>query len=243
VERTGLEVNRMGANHPARHTDTMSNPPPIGLSTRLLPDSSDSRLFVELSSYAADLGEAISALELARQVRGHDGALRDASPYLVDFAAVAYCRTFFPSKVRKPMTDYVAIPEKHQDLHALITAYRNRRVAHSQSQLSSTFAVIAIDEGGSPRHGVFGMTASQELPAEVITQWAVLITTLLESVGDLQHDVEARLNATIAATSTQEIHEWPVGPAISEKFATDFTARDSRGRYPATWAMFWSTAD
>ncbi|WP_156376834.1 hypothetical protein [Yonghaparkia sp. Root332] len=221
----------------------MSTPQSPGLTPRLLPDSVDSRLFVELASYAADLLEASAAIDLAFRSRADDGPLDDATGFLIGYAAMAYCRTYFPSKVRRPMTDYVSIPTEHGAVHALITDYRNRRVAHSHSQLASTFAVIVLDANGSPRPGVFGLTTSQVLPPEVLDAWAELITVLSDRLGELQNEVEARLNAVIAATDREEIRRWPAGPAVSAQFSTDFTARDSRSRYPDTWTEFWSRDD
>lgn len=221
----------------------MSTPQSPGMTPRLLPDSADSRLFVELSSYAADLVEASAAVDLAIRSRADYGPLGDATGFLIGYAAMAYCRTYFPSKVRRPMTDYVSIPTQHDAVHALITDYRNRRVAHSQSQLASTFAVIALDADGSPRPGIIGFTTSQVLPPEVLDEWAELIAALSDRLGDLQNDVEARLNAVIATTDREEIRRWPAGPTISAQFSTDFTARDSRSRYPVTWTEFWSQAD
>jgi len=221
----------------------MSTPQSPGLTLRLLPDSADSRLFVELSSYTADLVEASTSLDLAIQSHVDSGPLGDATGFLIGYAAMAYCRTYFPSKVRRPMTDHVSIPAQHDDVHALITDYRNRRVAHSQSQRSSTFAMIALDADGSPRPGVIGFTTSQELPPEVLDEWAELIAALTDRLDELLNEVQARLNAVVAGTDREVVRRWPAGPAISAQFSTDFTARDSRSQYPVTWTEFWSRAD
>ena len=64
----------------------------------MVPDSVDARLFVELSSYGADLSEARHALDLASE-GGGDSPLRAASAYLIDFAGLAYCRPFFSPRM------------------------------------------------------------------------------------------------------------------------------------------------
>lgn len=66
-----------------------------------VPDSADARLFIELSSYAADLIEATVALDLATRARREGEVLDGAIPVLVGAAAVAYSRTFMPSSVRR----------------------------------------------------------------------------------------------------------------------------------------------
>ena len=66
----------------------------------MVEDSPDTRLVIELSSYASDLTEAHHALDLAIQGQDPGSPLADASPYLIGFAVVAYCRTISHSNVR-----------------------------------------------------------------------------------------------------------------------------------------------
>lgn len=218
----------------------MSIPLPDGLETRHLPDSADSRLFVELSSYQADLTEARTALELAIAGIDDAGLLGDARQFLVGYAAVAYCRTYFDSAVRSPMTERIDIPLEHAELHAQITDYRNKRVAHSQSHLASTFAFIGIDNDGSIRPGVIGMTATQEVPASFLERWISLIDLISELLSELQAEVEARIIHDVAATDVDEVRAWAMWPARADLPDSAFTARTSRGRYPTTWTTFWS---
>ncbi len=217
----------------------MSIPPPDGLETRHLPDSVDARLFVEFSSYQADLTEARTALELAISGIGDEGPLDDARQFLIGYAAVAYCRTYFHSKVRAPITDHISIPAEHAELHARITEYRNQRVAHSQSQLATTFAFVGIDTDGSIRPGVIGMTAAQEIPANFLEQWITLIDLIADLIGELQTEVEARIIQHVAAKDVAEVRAWAMWPARVDLPQSAFTARSSRGRYPTTWTTFW----
>ncbi|TFD65153.1 hypothetical protein [Cryobacterium ruanii] len=112
----------------------------------MIPDSADVRLFAELLSYGTDLSEARYALDLASDGI-EDSPLRDAAVYLVGFAALAYCRTFFTSNVRKSTTDHISIPVELEDLHRLIGAFRNTTIAHSQSELATTFPIGVLDAG------------------------------------------------------------------------------------------------
>src|SRR4051812_5623177 len=104
----------------------------------MLEDSADARLFVELSSYAADIVEAREALRLAARVSEEDSGLVDAAAYLINCAVVAYCRTIQDSNVRGRLTEHVEIPGDLADTHELIRGYRNTTVAHSQSEFSIT---------------------------------------------------------------------------------------------------------
>lgn len=220
----------------------MSIPPSDGLELRLLPDSPDARLFVELSSYTADLIEAKSALELALASIGGDGPLSNAHAFLTGFAAVAYCRTYFSSNVRTPMTERVSIPDEPADVHIHITEYRNRRVAHTQSHLSSTFAFVGIDADGI-RPGIIAATASAEIPAAILERWMTLIDVLIQRVGALQAEVETRILETVVRTDLGQVRTWRSRPDIVEQPASAFTARLSRGRYPTEWTVYWGTGE
>lgn len=75
----------------------------------MVPDSPDTRLFVTLGGFAAaDLTPAALALE--RALEWHDSDYDQEADFLVDFAAMAYCRAFFPSNVRKPLGHFLAVP-------------------------------------------------------------------------------------------------------------------------------------
>ena len=103
------------------------------------PDSPETRLFVELSDFAGgDLSPAATALGLATEFYERDEV--DSAGFLVDSAAVAYCRSFVTSSVRgtRSLNSHLAIPAKFAALHQTLRAYRNTTVAHSQSDLSST---------------------------------------------------------------------------------------------------------
>src|SRR4051794_32002570 len=88
----GAQPERAGA----RHTRAV-NPDERRFELMMVNESDDARLFVELSSHAADLAEARDSLELAlRSMPDPDSPLRDAERSLVANATMAYCRTFFP---------------------------------------------------------------------------------------------------------------------------------------------------
>ena len=63
----------------------------------VVPDSPDARLFVEMSSFGADLSQASQALGLA--IDANDDDVRE---FLLGFAVVASCRTVLPSNIPRP---------------------------------------------------------------------------------------------------------------------------------------------
>ena len=158
----------------------------------LLPDSVDSRLFIELSHFAgADLSPAATALELALD-RFEADDLDHVAGFLIDSAVMSYCRAFSSSSVRNPLSAYVEIPVRFRAVDERIREYRNMVIAHSQSSLTTTHPVVIERADGSRL--ATGWTISQPLPRPLLRQFAELIDVVVERVEELIAEVQARLD-------------------------------------------------
>ncbi len=145
----------------------------------MMDDSEDARLFVELSSHAADLVEARASLELAlRSAQDPNSPLRDAERSLVADATMAYCRTFFPSKVRHPVTAHVAIPRSFEATHEMVAMFRNRTIAHSHSDLLVSYAVAVLDAETHEVLDVMGPSVTSSMPPEQVHAFHDLVCAL-----------------------------------------------------------------
>lgn len=158
-----------------------------------VPDSADARLFVELSSYGADLAEARHALDLAIESRGEGSHLEDVAAYLIAFAVVAYCRTYFPSNIRKPLTDHIDIPDELSEIHRLVGAFRNTTIAHSQSKLATTFPVGVVDAETLCVRDVTAATVSQTLPPPLVDRFHKLLVTADDLLYGATEQIRQRL--------------------------------------------------
>lgn len=194
----------MAATH-ATHDSTITEGGDVGDNDRVdsaeqsifkfvaVSDSADARLFVELSSYGADLAEARRALDLATSSRGGDSQLEDAGAYLIAFAVVAYCRTYFPSKVRKALTDHITIPAELSDIHRIVGGFRNTTIAHSQSNLATTFPVAVLDAATLRVRDVTAATLSQTLPPPLVERFRKLVETAEDFLFEAIEPVRQRL--------------------------------------------------
>ena len=205
-----------------------------------VPDSADARLFVELSSYGADLAEARHALDLAIKSRGEGSQLEDAGAYLIAFAVVAYCRTYFQSNVRKPLTDHIAIPEELVDIHQLVRAFRNTTIAHSQSNLSTTFPVGVLNAATLQVQDVRAMTASQTLPPPLVERFRELVETADDLLFEVTEAVRQRLAEKLSRTDLARMVDEGGQLEIVDATDADFTPRTRRRPYPTSHTWYWS---
>lgn len=203
----------------------------------LLPDSDDSRLFIELSHFAgADLSPAAFAIELALdRIEADD--LDQTVGFLVDSAVMSYCRAFFPSNVRSPLSDYMQIPERFRSVDERIREYRNMVVAHSQSSLTVTLPMVIQRADGSRL--VSGWTFSQPLPLPLLKQFAELIDTVSDHLDVLIGEVQARLEPLLQAAVPVE--DAPL--IIKHELVDAFTARSRRPPYPESHTLYWVLND
>lgn len=208
----------------------------------MIDDSADARLFIELSSHAADLSEARAALELA--LRGTDGdePFKDARRYLAESAAMAYTRTFMPSKVRRPVTDFVTIPEPLLATHELIRLYRNRTIAHSQSSLSTTYAVGVLDATTLDVVCVTGPTISSDLPREHLRDFFDLIEAIEDALDEVIRPIRMRLTDALGEADRAALVKEGRTPDVRLRWAAEFTARDTRRPYPTSHSLYVSRA-
>ncbi|WP_157356965.1 hypothetical protein [Arthrobacter sp. U41] len=207
-----------------------------------VPDSADARLFVELSSYGADLAEARHALDLATGSRGDGSEQEDAGAYLIAFAVVAYCRTYFHSNVRKPLTEHIAIPAEYSDIHGLVGAFRNTTVAHSQSNLATTFPVGFLDAATLRLRDVTAATASQTLPPPLVERFRELIEVMDDLLFEMIEPVRQRLIEQLRESDLAKMVD--EGGQLEAVYATDadFNPRTRRRPYPTSHTVYWSGA-
>ena len=202
-------------------------------------DSNDARLFIELSSHAADLVEARDALVLAlRSMPDPDSPLRDAERSLVANAAMAYCRTFFPSKVRRPVTVFVEIPQALVATHELVAMFRNRTIAHSQSDLSVTYALGVLDAETLEVVDVTAPNISSPMPPEQVRSFLDLVTTVEERLDEVIEPIRMRLTERLADADRPALLKDGQKPTVRVLPAAEFDSRTTRPPYPASHPVY-----
>lgn len=202
-------------------------------------DSEDARLLIELSSHAADLVEARTALELALQsMSDAESPLQDAERSLVANAAMAYCRTFFHSKVRRPMTAFVEIPEALSDTHELVAMFRNRAIAHSQSDLSVTYAFAVLDAETLDVVHVMAPTISSPMPLAQVRNFLDLVNAVEKRLDEVIDPIRERLILNIAAADRAALVKEGRAPEIRVLAAAEFGSQRTRPPRPTSHPIY-----
>lgn len=195
----------------------------------VLPDSSDTRLLVELMSHANDLSEA--AHSLGRALDTGEGS--DVWEPLTSHAVTAYIRPFIHSNVRvrlDQMPEFPGMPLDVLATHTMIRKYRNTTVAHSQSDLVMPLPVARLNETGQVVH-VWGMSVIHPMPAAIAIRFADLITTMETIVDDAMRPVTERLLAWAQVQPPATIGQWQ-GPEVTLSTDDDFNGARRRPRIP-----------
>ena len=205
----------------------------------MVDDSDDARLFIELSSHAADLVEARDALELAlRSMLDTYSPLQDAERALVANAAMAYCRTFFPSKVRRPVTKFVEIPQAFSATHELVAMFRNRTIAHSQSDLSITYAVGVLDGDTLEVLDVSAPNISSTMPPEQVRKFLDLVNTVEALLDEVIGPIRTRLMGRLADADRAALIKDGLRLTARVLLAAEFGSQTTRPPYPASHPVY-----
>lgn len=208
----------------------------------MIEDSDDTRLFIELSSYAADLVEARDALELALQANADpESPLRDAERALINSAAMAYCRAVMVSAVRPPVTDQVEIPADCAATHELVRMFRNRTVAHSQSDLSVTYAVGVLDADSLDVLDVSAPNISSTMPPDRVRKFLELVNAMEERLDEAIHPVRMRLMEQLADADRAALIKDGPKPTVRDLRSGDFNPQTTRPNYPTSHPAYWTS--
>lgn len=201
-------------------------------------DSPDARLFVELSSCASDLLEAHSALEMSIECDNSKSPLQKAGPYLVGFAVMAYCRCFVPSNVRRAITDSIEIPQEQLPLHKQVMSFRNATIAHSQSDLATTYPLAVLDPTTFEVLFVSGATVASTLPHSVVEEFRSLVEGLVQLLDDVIDPIRTRLEDGLRKVTPEELLA-AAKPVATQAWAEEFNARTKRAPYPDAHPIYW----
>ena len=201
----------------------------------MVDDSDDARLFIELSSYAADLVEARDALGRAlRSMADTNSPLQDTERSLVANAVMAYCRTFFPSKARRPVTYFVEIPQALSATHELVAKFRNRTIAHSQSDLLITYAVGVLDAETLEVLDVTAPSISSPMPPDQVRNFICLVDAVAERLDEVIEPTRMRLMGRLASADRAALIKDGPRPTPRVLLAAEFNSSTTRLPYPTS---------
>ena len=205
---------------------------PLSSTVAMLPDTPDSRLLAELSSYSDDLSEAGQAIDQALEA-GHDSLLWQP---LTSYAVIAYMRAFARSNVRPGLLAHVPIPDDMVDTHDMIRGHRNTTIAHSQSELSMSLPLATLTPEGTVRQ-VIPITIRHNLPQTTARRIADAVDRMCALVAEKIEPLAERMTAEYRDASPGRVADWPV-PDLDHEHADRFNAQSTRRRQPR-FVAYW----
>lgn len=205
---------------------------PLSSTVAMLPDTPDSRLLAELSSYSDDLSEASDAIDQALEA-GHDSPLWQP---LTSYAVIAYIRAFAHSNVRSGLLAHIPIPDDLVDTHDMIRGYRNTTIAHSQSELSMSLPLATLTSEGAVSQ-VIPITIRHNLPQTTARRIAETVDRMSGLVSEMIKPLAERMTAEYQDASPDAVAAWPV-PDLDHEHAAEFTAQSRRRRQPR-FVAYW----
>jgi hypothetical protein len=195
----------------------------------VLPDTSDTRLLVELTSHASDLSEASHTL--ARALSEGEGS--ELWLPLTSHAVTVYIRPFILSKVRRrldEMSEVPPMPNELQVVHDVIRTYRNTTIAHSQSNLNMPLPLALLDGEGRGVN-VAGVSLIHPMPLAMAERFADLIAAMEDVVEQATQPVLERLRDWLKDQDPETIGAWRI-PEFIDARDVDFTAAHKRNPKP-----------
>src|SRR5680860_979466 len=88
---------------------------------------------------------------------------------------------------------HIVIPAELQDFHELVGAFRNTTIAHSQSELTTTFPVGVLDAETLRVRDAMAMTVTQTLPPPLVSRFRELLEAVDELLFEVTEPVRQRL--------------------------------------------------
>jgi hypothetical protein len=158
---------------------------------------------------------------------------------LTSHAVTAYIRPFIHSNVRARLDQLPGFPGIPHDLlaiHDAIRKYRNRTIAHSQSELVTPLPVAMMSEAGQELH-VYGMSVVHLMPQVMAERFAYLLETMERIVDEITEPVQVRLRTWLQTQMPEMISQWK-GPEVTHSIDSEFNSTRRRGSVPR-FTNYW----
>jgi len=201
----------------------------------VVPDSPEARRLALLGGFAADLIEVADAFAIAETFLGaKDEPGATIYRLLVAHGVVAYARCFADSKVRAKLGTLISVPPEFANTHNALMKLRNRTIAHSESNLQPTYAVVDLSHDGTTVavDRALSITITTGTPSPDVQQARLLVTELQAA---LQLELDAAKTAVAASIDEAFANSlWTTGERLqlTPTDFTEWTPDTRRPKYP-----------
>ncbi len=211
----------------------------------IAPRSEASIRLALLAGYNADLGEALHALNIAGHMAISDvNADRSMVNPLVTTAIVAYGRCFSSSNVRDRLNTIIDVPDEHKPAHESMMKLRNSTIAHSESALMPSFAVVNLERDENAERAAritartaLALTSHPNYAPQAIDDFQTAVSAIKNVLLREIEVAKAALLAHLAQLQPADLEVlWTDGeqPEFVEISYDEWNIRKKRPKYPTS---------
>lgn len=207
----------------------------------IAPASPEAIYLAMLAGHNADLATAQESLTLAGHFfQSADKVERGLVRPLVIDAVIAYGRCFQRSDAggRKKLDEIVAIPDDLASTHEVLTLLRNKTVAHSENELTPSFAIANLerdgDDGNIRPSLVSAMAVHPAFSAEAIDEFRFLVGEVKRLLLEEIDRAKAALLAQVALEDAVSLWEDGKHPELRLVAMAELRIKSKRKSYPTT---------
>ncbi|UOQ89210.1 hypothetical protein MUN74_18435 [Agromyces endophyticus] len=191
-----------------------------------------------LAGFNADLTDALYGFSIAlHMIESNESSEQNLARRLVSDATIAYVRCFSRSNVRPNLDTIIAVPDGYADAHRTLKRLRNSTVAHSESTLTPSYAVVSLERdettGKVWATEALAMTVHFSFSAEVIRLFHDLVKAVK---ARLLVEIESAKGLLVTELNTKGeiVALWAEGvlPQIAPIAMEEWDVDSRRASYP-----------
>lgn len=201
----------------------------------MVPNSPEAQKLALLGGFMADLREAADAFAIADSFSEENEDPGTAIyRFLVAHGVVAYARCFASSNVRARLDGCIPVPPDFTETHHGLIYLRNRTIAHSESNLQTTFAVVELSRDGTAVvvDRALSMTFTTGTPRQVMQKARRLVTELQASLQMELDKAKTAVVGSIDMASATELWSTGIQPQLTPTDSREWAPETRRSKYP-----------
>jgi len=170
------------------------------------------RQFARLASLALDLDLALRALQMLEQIEDDSELSRNLRGHLIESAIIAYWRCCSASDAKTLLRNVLELSDELGEAHARARAWRNHVVAHTDSGMRRTVALVLLerDSGQLRARDTSSVTVGIDESDEDVSAFRHLVEEVQKRVQYKQDQLGARVIRRLSPHALAALWDRPI---------------------------------